>query len=188
MKNIITASMLEEFMSLDRDEQVKVLQFCKDSESMTYEEIASIQVDKHGPQLLRTMQRKAVSRAKNTLRRRERKVAEILDKPETAKSPQRQDKPQVMMSSCTATPRFVPVEPVAFSSETIQRIEWASDIFPDEVKRALVQSIDHIIYRFRRLPANEILPAQALVHQVFSQTIEKILSPLLAGPAINRPE
>ncbi len=182
MKNNISTAMLEEILALDSDERAAILQFCKDSEAMTDEEVASITITKQGPPVLQTLQRKAVRRAKSAIRRRERKVSEVLNE-QPARQHAEQPAQQPVRPVGTAPTLFAPGEPVILSSETLQRIEWATETFPREVRLALSQKIDQILYAFRRLPADEILLAQAMVHNAFSDVIGRIMSPLLIDPS-----
>lgn len=176
MKNIITTPMLKEFMSLDRDEQEKVLQFCKDSESMTDAEVVRIKVTTQGSNMLRTLQRKAVRRAKNAIRSRERKAKDLQKAPTQPTQP----RPQFIQPVEPLATLFEPGQLISLSNETNQRIEWATNTFPREIRLALSQKIDHIIYTFSKLPVDDIQPAQEVVYRAFSQIIDKILSRLLA--------
>lgn len=180
MKNIITTPMLEEFMSLDRDEQEKVLQFCKDSESMTDAEVVRIKVTTQGSNMLRTLQRKAVRRAKNAIRSRERKAKDLQKATTQPASRPMQPRPQFIQPVEPLATLFEPGQLISLSNETNQRIEWATNTFPREIRLALSQKIDHIIYTFSRLPVDDIQPAQEVVYRAFSQIIDKILSRLLA--------
>ncbi len=98
--------MLEEILALDNVEQENVLQFCKDSESMTDDEVAAIKVTKRGPKVLKTLQRRAVRSAKSAIRRRKRKVEKVTKQP-IAPQPSEKELPESNPAKETCVPEIL---------------------------------------------------------------------------------
>ena len=147
---------------------------------MTDAEVVRIKVTTQGSNMLRTLQRKAVRRSKNAIRLRERKAKDLQKASTQPASRPMQPRPQLIQPVEPLATLFEAGQLISLSNETNQRIEWATNTFPREIRLALSQKIDHIIYTFSRLPVDDIQPAQEVVYRAFSQIIDKILSRLLA--------
>lgn len=181
MKNNITTAMLEEILSLNDDEKAAVLQFCKDSESMTDEQVTKINVTQQGPAVLKTLQRKAVRRAKNAIRHRERKIREEKSKQEQPNPQPEQPEPRLIRPVGTSPTIFAPGEPVILSKEAMRCLEWADNLFPREVTSILFQKIEQLIFNFGRLlQPDENRLIQAMVYNSYTSLIDKTLSVLLS--------